>query len=167
MKVWVGCKVPHTPGIITHSDACCLLRGGLWWSICASDHAVYKQGQGHYPCCVSRHCSLMEIACRETICEWSSYSCNANDTNFGWYWKALYEVTHMIDMHFYQKCDYRLKYHRTSIICQFLSFSNSTSKQEHYSLTKLLTMDGCMCRAMRRVKQEKFFVLLLKYKDVN
>lgn len=67
----MGCKVPRTPGIITHLDARCLLRGMLRWSICASDRAVYKQGQGHYPHCVSWHCSLIKVTCREPICLWS------------------------------------------------------------------------------------------------
>lgn len=71
MQVWLGCKGPRTPGIIIHLDACCFLIGEPGWSICASNHAVYKQGRGHYPCCVSRHCSLIKVACREAICECS------------------------------------------------------------------------------------------------
>lgn len=71
MQVWAGCKGPRTPGIIIHLDARSFLIGEPGWSICASNHAVYKQGRGHYPRCVSRHCSLIKAACREAICECS------------------------------------------------------------------------------------------------
>lgn len=47
------------PCIITHSQAGCLLKRVPRRSVCALNHAVYKQGQGHYPHCVMQHCTFI------------------------------------------------------------------------------------------------------------